>query len=335
MNFGGYFFLPGFLMILFGAVNVLTSQTLAFFFLKEYITSVNVLGTLSICLGVMLVITMTPRAEGGTQSLSFDGFVHRMMDPLPLVLLCTLVIMSLLVGALLWKIQRLMDRPHLGGDEQLRFSGTLCALVIYAFSGTLSVITTKGVAVLLREAIGQGKTHFANAVAYLIFPWWVLIIGGQVFLVNYMLSHAQVPLIVPLMYSGYTLCGTIGSGIYYREFGSHTFEQLVLTLVGIAMLIFGVYAVTRRFDRLKGFWPWCCPQYQRPETRTAAALELDKVRNQFFETSSASSCTGSVTFSMPSTPRSELGDDDDEFHPVLPTEENTPATNDGFHSVGI
>lgn len=266
-NFVGYLFMPAYVMVMLGATGLVVAQISSAVFLKEYLSSVHILGTLVIVSGAALVIGMTPTSPDVGQITHFNDAAVRWMDSLPLMIIVASMVTIATFTFLVIKIQRIRSAEKYRSSTMKEPQSDLI-LVVYALSGSLSVITTKGVGILLKEAIVDDQLRFNNAMSYLIWPWWLLLIVSQILLINWLLHHNELSSISPLMYATYAICGTFSSLVYYREIGSHTTAQLMMTTLGFAMLLTGVWMITRSYPRDMGFWPWCSPRFPRRVTKT-------------------------------------------------------------------
>ena len=277
-NFMGYFFIPAYVMVLLGAINVLVSQICSALILREYISSMQVIGTVLISAGVILILVITPRSPSDIQINTFADSSIRWMDPIPMVMVVSAAIVIIVLVFIMIQIYRI-QRSARSADPALQESQTWITLVVYALSGSLSVITTKGVGILLYEAVVAKHTNFHNPMAYFIWPFWSIFIVGQVWLVNLLLHARDLSIMAPLMYASYSLCGTVSSLVYYRELGNDTFVELLFTLSGIIMLMSGVWFVMQQYPKFYGFFPLCCPKTQRIVTRPN--LDLSSEEKQF------------------------------------------------------
>jgi hypothetical protein len=158
-------------------------------------------------------------------------------------------------------------------NRSQRQKGTfVIPLCMYASTGCLMVITTKIIAILLMETVA-GKTHFNNALSYVIWPWWLTLVVLQLTLINVLLHGTEANVIVPLMYVCYASVAMFTSGIFFMEFAERAIYEVFLMLVSISIIFLGVYMVTRNIPSTRGFWP-CCPNFATQPTKTLAGLRL-------------------------------------------------------------
>jgi hypothetical protein len=297
-NFIGYLFMPAHVMVILGAIGLVVAQIASAIFLSEYISSVHISGTLVIVAGAALVLGMTPTLPSEYQITSFNDASVRWMDSVPLVIITSSVVVISVLITLVAKIQRIRNNERIR-NHSMQVPQTELLLIIYALTGSLSVITTKGVGLLVKELVIDHKTHFHNAVAYLIWPWWFALIFSIVLMINWLLHHNELSSISPVMYAMYAIAGSFSSLIYYREIGSHTAPQLILTVFGFLMLLIGVWMITRVYPRSMGFWPWCSPKFPRVVTRHDDLPDEPPVDITYGDTSSMAASSSMTVSTLP------------------------------------
>jgi drug/metabolite transporter (DMT)-like permease len=253
LNFVGYVKAPASLIVLIGSVNVLVSYALSSLFLKEFFSSLRLAGSMFICAGVSVLVMGSPSNEEGAIN-TFPEAVLRLFEEIPIVMTGIASVVLVLLLAVSY-----------GNKKNRTEQSYVIPLCMYSCTACLMVITTKVIAIMLGEA-ANGKMHFNNAAAYLIWPWWFSMVALQLFILNWLLSLKDAGSIVPLMYVCYASTGMLTSGIYFEEFGSRELYQMFLMALAVLLIFSGVYMVTRDISRARGFW-FCCPKYPFIPTR--------------------------------------------------------------------
>lgn len=309
LNFVAYVTAPSFLVVMLGCVNVLATQISSALFLKEYFTSVRLMGTLFIGLGITLCIVSTPLNEHPEID-TLPEVVARLGDTVPQILFTSAMTSLLLLTYVACRLERSRVRNGHVTSEGVQVSIAAIGLSMYGFGAMLTVTTTKAVGIVINEAVFDFKFRTDYAPSYLIWPLALMLWVTQLMLINWLLSHLEASAVTPLMYIIYTVSGVFASGIFYDEFADHTSVELILLFLATLLMAFGSYCVTRTFPRSQGFWPLCCPHFELSTEKTFERLDVEGARREWIE----EHCNTTITTTAGSTSSlsDRVGDDDDD-----------------------
>lgn len=289
VNFCGYLFLPVYAIVLLGSISVIMTQGLSIFLLHEPLTSVRVFGTITCLLGAVAAAipphSSSPSSNTGAV-LTFVKLLRQFSTPRVVVIItvCATVFFVLLGVELTRRCSHHTD----GGTVSLA-----TCLLMYSSSTLVTIVTTKAIGLLLHEAVVMHKLHTNNVFAYLIWPWWAMLLCVQFFLLNMTLRYHQASQATPLLYIAYTLVGLCTSVLIYDELGQDKW-QLVLLSFALVLIIIGVWMVTQTPDPARGFWPWCCPRYDFTSSAHAVPLRDMMAAGSSDHSETASTSTGAT-----------------------------------------
>ena len=253
LNFAAYVTAPSFLVVLLGCVNVLSTQVSSALVLREYFTSVRLLGTISIALGVTLCIVSTPVNE--TPAIrTLPEVWQRLGEPTPQILLSLAVTTLLVLFVIAFQLERYRVRANQINNEPVQNSITVVGLGMYATGAVCAVTITKCVGIIANNAIFLHRFYFTYAPFYGVWPVALVFWATQIWLINWLLSHLEASAITPLMYLSYSLSGVFASGTFYKEFSTYGAAQAFLLSMAAALMCFGCYCVTRQYPRDIGFF---------------------------------------------------------------------------------
>jgi hypothetical protein len=103
---------------------------------------------------------------------------------------------------------------------------------------------------LLNASFIQHDNQFKDLLSWTILFITVSTAIGQVYWINMGLKKYDALLQVPIFYCNWSLFDIIGGGIYYDEFHNFGTIKYVGFIIGIVLIFFGVFLLSKRLSKL-------------------------------------------------------------------------------------
>lgn len=228
-NFSAYAFAPAVLVAPLGAVSVLMNGAIAFWYGKEPCNLRDVIGYLLAVVGGVLFIYFAPIQ---TAHLTAALFKEHLTEPAFVSYFITLCIAT----AFLLYISEYNDLGQF----------LVVDMLICAFSGSMTVMAAKGLAMFLREALQGDRSMFHDWVIYALFGVLGVTVVIQLAYLNKAMQRYGTMQIVPVNFVLFTFFAILGGGVLFREFQTLHPTVILMFLAGMLLTFLGVYVIMSR-----------------------------------------------------------------------------------------
>ncbi|RWS31242.1 hypothetical protein B4U80_08264, partial [Leptotrombidium deliense] len=219
-NFAAYAFAPASLVTPLGGLSVIISAVLASKYLKERMNILAKIGCILCLLGSTVTVIHSPKEKVTTS----DELKSMLLDSPFLVYLSFVVLSSLLL------IYGFVPKY---GNTNVVIYIAICSLI-----GSISVMTCKGLGLLITEAFG-GSNLVAGLFAVFLISTIVTIMIQMNYL-NKALDVFDTSVVTPIYYVLFTTCVLVASGILFKEWPSNV-PDVLGSICGFFTIIIGIF----------------------------------------------------------------------------------------------
>ncbi|CAO3575013.1 unnamed protein product [Mortierella alpina] len=210
-NFVAYAFVQPILVTPLGALSVVICAILSSIFLKERLNLQGKVGCAQCIIGATIIVLHAPEQ---TSVKTIQEFAHFMKQPLFLVWMCIIILLSL------WLI--IKAGPRWGKDHMMVYIG-VCSLI-----GSLSVVSTQALGAAIVHNISTGEPQFNTWFTYFVIIFMVITLLTEINYLNKALNLFNTAMVTPTYYVTFTSTTIITSAILYQGF--HASVVAILTV---------------------------------------------------------------------------------------------------------
>eukprot|EP00299_Pterocystis_sp_00344_P016116 c8074_g1_i2.p1 GENE.c8074_g1_i2~~c8074_g1_i2.p1 ORF type:complete len:428 (+),score=88.76 c8074_g1_i2:35-1318(+) len=260
-DFASLGFAPQTVVAAFGSATLVINSWTAPFLLGESLERIELAVTFLITCGATMVVM---NASHTSKSESLDVIIDRMKESRFIGYMIVIILGCIILGVC-FRIseanKKFLTAPENNNKPRKKYSRRLHVVSITALSGVMgaqSLLFAKAVMLILRQSFQSGKASlFAKFETYVILGAMLTCVFGQTHALNAALARFDAVLVLPIFQVFWIICGVIGAGVFYDEFSSMSFNQIVLLNVGFSLISYGIYMLARLHmsHKAKGEYP--------------------------------------------------------------------------------
>ncbi|ETV95552.1 hypothetical protein, variant [Aphanomyces invadans] len=227
-----------------GAFTLVCNIFFAHYWLKEKLTRNDLIGTILICIGAVLV-TVFGAHENTEYTLDILIHLYYRWDML-IYLLVLLVVLWVLIG-MLKKAEAVLKKKGPTSNEYktvLKIHPLSYAGLAGTF-GAQSVMFAKSTGELIKQSV-KGDNQFDKFLTYVIIAALVLTISLQTHCLSLGLKYFDALYIVPVFQCFFITFSVIGGAVYFEEFKDFSTTQWIVFPLGVLVTIAGVVVLSSR-----------------------------------------------------------------------------------------
>eukprot|EP00062_Callorhinchus_milii_P010312 gi/632955036/ref/XP_007893273.1/ PREDICTED: NIPA-like protein 2 [Callorhinchus milii] len=229
-NFVAYGFAPASLVAPLGCISIIASSVLSVMFLREMFRASDAIGTAVALLGTYLLITFAPDIHKDITANDIRRFIVNWE------FLIYLLVETVLFCALLYLYER-KGLKHI-----------VIPLLISSLLASLTVISVKAVNGMLANSI-KGNFQLQHPIFYVML---ILLLASCISQAQYLNEAIQLygsMNVVPMNFVFSTVSAILAGIIFYQEFHSSAFLNVIMVLFGSLLSFLGVFLITRNREK--------------------------------------------------------------------------------------
>ncbi|ETV81337.1 hypothetical protein H257_05884 [Aphanomyces astaci] len=227
-----------------GAFTLVCNIFFAHYWLKEKLTRNDLIGTVLICIGAV-VVTIYGSHENVEYTLEILIHLYYRWD---------MLIYLIVIIAVVWVLIGMLKRAELvlkkKGPASLEYKAVLkLHPLTYAglagVFGAQSVMFAKSSGELLKQTL-RGDNQFDKFLTYVIIVALVITISLETHCLSLGLKYFDALYIVPVFQCFFITFSVIGGAVYFEEFKDFTMTQWIVFPIGVLITIAGVIVLSSR-----------------------------------------------------------------------------------------
>ncbi|GBG29603.1 Magnesium transporter NIPA2 [Hondaea fermentalgiana] len=226
-----------------GGFTMVANVFFAHFFLKERLSRRDILATMFVVVGVVIVAASADKTEK-TYTLECLLKLYERTTFIVYVI-GILFIVGILFAATRYLGRLRREDPHGEAYTRLRRFHPICPAALSGLIGAQSVLFAKCSAELIKKTI-EGENQFANWQTYIIILCMFFTIFNQLHWLANGLRLFDAVLIIPVFQCFFITGGVIGGGVFFDEFRGLSLLLKLLFFLGVVTTVFGVFLLSQR-----------------------------------------------------------------------------------------
>ncbi|XP_074068625.1 magnesium transporter NIPA4 [Macrotis lagotis] len=222
-NFGAYIFAPATVVTPLGALSVLISAMLSYYFLGERLNLLGKLGCMISIAGSSVMVIHAPEEE---KIKTMNEMASKLKDTGFIVFAVILVVSSLILIFII--------APRYGQKNILIY------IAICSVMGAFSVCAVKGMGIAIKGFF-QGQPVLRHPLSYCLGLILAVSLPVQVNFLNRALDIFNTSLVFPIYYVTFTSTVITSSIILFKEWNSMSIVDILGTISGFVTIILGVF----------------------------------------------------------------------------------------------
>jgi len=226
-----------------GSVALLSNSIYAPCFLKEKFHLRDLIATLSIIAGTVLVVIF-----GSHEDTHYELWPLLQLFLTPqtlafLIIVAVAVIAMLILAFIAERIGRTRGHKYqLLAHKFLPFAYPVTGGIL----GSITVMFAKASSELMKTSIIDGNNQFKYGFTYLVLAICAGTAIGQVFFLNRSLKRYDATYCIPVYYGAWVAFSITGGSLYFMEFENFTALSYAMYFLGVGIMIVGVIILSRR-----------------------------------------------------------------------------------------
>ncbi|KAF0688255.1 Aste57867_20125 [Aphanomyces stellatus] len=227
-----------------GAFTLVCNIFFAHYWLKEKLTRNDLIGTVLICVGAVLV---TAFGDHGNREYTLDALIHLYYRWDMLGYLIAIIVVVWTLFGMLKKAELTLKKKGPMSKEYKKVL-KIHPLSYAGLAGTFgaqSVMFAKSTGELIKQS-ARGDNQFTKVLTYVIILGMVLTISLQTHCLSLGLKYFDALYIVPVFQCFFISFSVIGGAVYFQEFKNFDTTQWIVFPVGVLITIAGVIVLSSR-----------------------------------------------------------------------------------------
>eukprot|EP00301_Raphidiophrys_heterophryoidea_P026380 c9095_g1_i1.p1 GENE.c9095_g1_i1~~c9095_g1_i1.p1 ORF type:complete len:562 (+),score=114.30 c9095_g1_i1:1-1686(+) len=238
LDFVSLAFAPQTVVAAFGSSTLVINSWTAPFILKEELGREELGATFLITCGATIVVI---NASHTTSDETLSQLIERFKTSAFVVYICTVLLIAACLGATYRECEKRQGKKAAG----TRYSKRLHAVSITALSGIIgaqSLLFAKAFMLILKQTfIGKERSPFLSWETYIIILVTIACVLSQTHALNTSLARFDAVLVLPIFQVFWIISGVVGAGVFYSEFNAMRTAQMVMLVLGFAIIAYGIY----------------------------------------------------------------------------------------------